>query len=579
MKSADKFFIVAGYSSVTDYALRVVLPIMATTLAFFIITHFFLVFLPWYYSYIILGLGVGFIILYPLMEYQKVKVKIDEKMHLMITYAGTISTIDIQRTVLFKNLSEKKEHFDEISKAAEKILYFAKTWNLGFSKAARKVASIVPSRMFADFLDRFAIMMDFGEDLKTFLMDEQDAVMDDFEAEYKKSLETIKLIQEVFISFTMTIAFVMSTSVLLPLIAGYPMEQIVQYSLIGVIFVDVFVYFFVRSFVPDDPLLHNLEQKDDEFKAIQRMFYILAPIAVFFTLFLLWYKAFPFLFNIAIGLTPLLIVGIMAQNHEKLVFSKDIAFPSYIRALGSAIEVKMGAVVGSLRNLQVHDFGVLNQLSVNLYRRLRLGSDKYKAWKLYAAESGSYLIAKFSQIFSEGVYMGGNAEKIGEIISKNFNRLIALRKQRIQLASSVRGAFYGSLVGFASASYVAAKITQLLSVMFTQPFSNLRGTDSSLTNLASTIVPASALSINFEVVSLYIGIMVIIHALVSSIIIKIVEGGNSYAALFDFVVMLWIGALISWLLPTLVDMFLPNFTTQAPTEFISETLSLGGGGE
>ena len=270
----------------------------------------------------------------------------------------------------------------------------------------------------------------------------------------------------------------------------------------------------------------------------------------------------PFLFNFAIGLSPLLAVGVLAQNHEKLVFSRDLAFPSYIRALGSAIEVKMGAVVGSLRELQVHDFGVLNQMSINLYRRLKLGSDKFKSWMFFAAESGSYLIAKFSQIFSEGVYMGGNAEKIGEIISKNFNKLIQLRKQRIQLSSSVRGAFYGSLVGFASASYVSAKITQLLSVLFTQPFSSLKGTDTTLTSVVSSLAPSSALAINFDEVAVYIGIMIIIHSVISALIIKMVEGGINYAALFDLVVLLWIGAAISYILPKGVDSFLPDITGQ-----------------
>ena len=235
----EKMVLSSGYVTMGDFILKFVLPILITGFSFFIVT-LYLPFLPSYTSYVVIASSIGFIFLYPLITYQKQKVNINENMHLMITYAGTISTLDIGRAKLFKKLSEKKDTFKEIAKAADKIFYFAKKWNLGFSKAARKVSKLVASDILADFLDRFAIMMDFGEDLKTFLMDEQDAVMDDFSAEYHKALKSIELVQEIFVSLTMMIAFVMSTSLLLPLIAGYPMERVVQYSLMGVIVMDVF---------------------------------------------------------------------------------------------------------------------------------------------------------------------------------------------------------------------------------------------------------------------------------------------------------------------------------------------------
>ncbi len=566
-----------GYVSTTDFMLKFAAPILLLSIGFGLVIALFLPIFPSYYGYAVMAIGALFVGLYPVALYERKKVDINEKMHLMITYAGTLSTIDIQRSILFGKLAEKKENFGEIAKTAEKILYFAKSWNLGFSKSARKVGSLLPSEIFADFLDRFAIMMDFGEDLKTFLTDEQDAVMDDFAAEYHKSLESIKMLQEIFVSLTMTIAFVMSTSMLLPLIAGYSMEVVVRYSLLAVIAMDIFLFVFVRTFIPGDRLLHDLPVKDEGLKQVIRLFYILTPVSILLTMLLLKLNFLPFLFDFAIGFLPLLAVGIMAQNHEQVVFSRDLAFPSYIRALGSAVEVRMGAMVSSLRNLQVHDFGVLNEMSVNLYRRLRLGSDKGKSWMLFAAESGSYLIAKFSQIFSEGVYMGGNAEKIGEIISKNFNRILQLRKQRLQLASGVRGAFYGSLVGFAAASYISVKITQLLSVIFSAPFANLSSTTSDMADIVSALSPASALSINFDQVAIYIGIMVIFHAIISAVIIKIVEGGNNYAALFDLIIMLWIGAILSWVLPKVIDSFLPSFAGDFGLNATNSTNTTAGG--
>ena len=49
---------------------------------------------------------------------------------------------------------------------AQKILYLAKQWNLGYAKTCRMIAKISPSAIFADFLDRMAAVLDFGEDLE-----------------------------------------------------------------------------------------------------------------------------------------------------------------------------------------------------------------------------------------------------------------------------------------------------------------------------------------------------------------------------------------------------------------------------
>jgi flagellar protein FlaJ len=417
------------------------------------------------------------------------------------------------------------------------------------------------------------VMMDFGQSLKVFLWDEQDAVMDDFEAEYKKSLESIKLLQEVFVSLTIAIAFVMATALLLPIIAGISIEFVVRVSLAGIIIIDVMLFAIVQSFIPADRLCHTLPIKDEGMKKVLRAFYIAAPISIFITMALLYLDFLPFLFNFAIGMSPLLYVGVLAQKHESDIYSKDLAFPSFIRALGSVVEVRLGAVVSSLKSLQVHDFGVLNDLALGLYRRLKLGNDKFKCWMYFAAESGSNLITNFSQIFAESIYLGGDSQKIGEIISKNFSRLLSLRKLRLQLASSVRGAFYGSLVGFASASYVSAKITEILASLFSSPMSGLAGDDNGyMASVISSIAPAAEMDINFKQISMYIGIMILVHCIISALIIKIIDGGNYYAALFDVVLMLWIGAFISWLLPNLIDKMMPDLTLNMnSTELISDS--------
>ncbi|RME52014.1 hypothetical protein D6783_06055, partial [Candidatus Woesearchaeota archaeon] len=213
----ERVLAVMNFTSLFEFLVKVALPVLSASLLSFLVL-LVLSFPVWVLALPILG-GFGFLFCYPLVRYFAKKNDIESNLHLFITYAGTISTMRINRSVLFRRIASK-EVFGEISRIAEKIHYLAKKWSLGFSKTCRKVGNLIPSQAFADFLDRFAVAMDFGQDIEKFLLEEQDAVMDVYELEYKKSLEHIKLIQNLFISLTISTAFMLSISLLLPILMG-----------------------------------------------------------------------------------------------------------------------------------------------------------------------------------------------------------------------------------------------------------------------------------------------------------------------------------------------------------------------
>ena len=547
-----------GFQNLEELFLKYILPITSLLFVASILTVIFLPIVPLLVIAGIFMTGMIVMIGYPLTRYEAKKIDIDQNMHLFITYAGAISTLDIQRNILFKKIAEK-EGFGELSDIAKKIIYLAKSWNLGFATACRKVGTLVPSKLLSDFLDRFAIMMDFGQSLQVFLNDEQVSVMDDYSVEYKKSLEKIKTIQEIFLSLTMAMAFMMSIGLLLPIIAQTDISSAIHWILLSIIIIDVSVVVFVYNFIPSDKLCHSLEHKDDGMKKVEKTMLYALPIAVVVLIVLTWLNFTSFIVSFSIAMIPLFIVGIIAQQEEEDVFKRDKAFPPFIRALGSGIEVRQGAIVSSLYALQVHDFGPLNTMVISLYRRLRTGNNKQKSWRLFGAETGSNLVMQFTNIFADAVSLGGSAEKIGEIISVNFQKLLALRKLRLQLASALRGSLYGAMLGFSMSAYVAAQITQLLSSILSGPAANSAGgSGNDLLSVIGTIAPTSGFTIDIQHILFIIGLMVIIHAFASGIIIKIIEGGTMYACFFDICIMLWMGTAMGVCLPFMLEKLIPG---------------------
>ncbi|MFW5852431.1 MAG: hypothetical protein ACOCUR_00200 [Nanoarchaeota archaeon] len=564
-----------GYLSYIEFVTKFLLPILGVC-GIAMGTMFYLRstldVIPFFMPYMMLGFGLAFVVMYPYISFEKKKIDINNHMHYFITYLGGISTLQLTRTDMFKHLSEK-ESFGEISNISKKILYLAKAWNLGYAHTCRKLAAYIPSPIFADFLDRFAAIMDFGQNIEVFLVDEQTSVLEDYSVLYTKSMENIKMLQEVFVSMTIASGFAMSISLLLPLVMGISVEIIVRYSLIGIIIIDLFLFFLIRSIIPSDKLCHNIKIKSKERKKAEKYAMIVVPITVVLGSIMMLLRPFTFLVNVGIAILPLLIVGYYGLAEEKTIFSRDKAYPAFVRTLGGVIEIKEGAVVSSITSLRVHDFGTLNDLVTNVYRRLRLGCDKFQTWVYFAGESGSNMIQQFTQIFSETIYLGGNGEKIGEIVAANFNKLLSLRRLRLQLAAGLKGAFYGALVGFAASAYITAKIAQSLSVMFATPFGIAQESGTMTSAFGDILPPAPA--VNLELVMAYIGLMVIFHSLICSLTVKVIDGGSPYAFFQDFVVMIWIGAIISVTVPGFISQILPETGSGAQTIEEVEILGMG----
>lgn len=547
----DKVTIVIGYKNLNDYLLKLCFPLLGSVL-------FISLLLP-----LILPVGFGFsailillvligLVAYPAIQYSNINQEINENLHYFITYAGTIATMRISRHMLFQRIAQKKV-FGEISNIFEKVLYLAREWNLGFANSCRTMTARIPSAILADFLDRFAVIMDFGEELDVFLYDEQDAVLDDYKVEYEKSLEIIKMIQELFMALSVSFAFLVSTMMLAPLLIEAPVENLLLYSLIGLVLMDAGIIVAIRSFIPGDSVLHSLPDKNLMQKKIKKWFFILLALSVLIFLSLTFFASLPFVLDIALSITPLLYPGFLARREEELVKKRDVQFPVFARVFGSAIEVRNGGVISALRATQIHDFKTLNDMNINLHRRLRLGSNKYKSWYYYAVESGSNVISNFSKIFSESVYIGGNAEKIGEIVSRNIQHLLSLRKLRRQVAESSTGIFYGITIGVSMTVFITYRIAEKMFELFSID----ETADETMREFAGTIMPMGQ-EINFSVILVYITIMLVIHSFTSSWIIKIIDGGSNYTLLINLIFMTWIIVALYLTMPALVDSVLPD---------------------
>lgn len=548
----------AGFSTIDKFFKRVVAPVGIISFALFLgslmLVQFWGIYLftppfstmLYIVPFIILIVGLTAIVGLPYYILEKKKVNIHDNIHYFITFVGALSTMHVQRNSIFRYAAERTE-FGEIARVIDRVYYLADFWNLGLVTTTRKLAGIVPSKILANFLDRLSAALDFGERLDIFLMEEQKAVMEEYATEYKASIQMLDLVQDALVSLTIGMAFVLSISFLLPMVSGYNPYLLVGLSGLLLVLIDVLAIIFIDSFITHDPLCHKLPIQPPEHHKMKQ---VTIPVLIGASLLMILLELlniFDIPLNFSIAIAPFGLIGYYAYKCEEKAKNFDDAFPAFIRSIGGSLGARGGSLVGTIEPLRVHDFGIFNDPLEKLFRRLKVRCDKFLSWMYLSGETGSTLIENFGTIFLHILQLGGDAEAGAELISRNFTRLLGLRKLRLQLASSVRGVYYGTLFGITGAAYATLKMVEVLNDTMGKTLAAI--SDSPMVASVTQGLLPSLGQMNIPALENMLFFILVIHAAFCAIGIKMIDGGKKQTAFLDFIFMVWLVAVLSLILP------------------------------
>ena len=474
---------------------------------------------------------IAFVVMYPFSVAAANAKDIDSDMHYFVTQMGALALANTARKELFKMISEDP-NYHLIGEECGKIYLLMDTWNLSLADACRFVAERTPSVLFADFLDRFAHAVQSGEKIERFLGAEQDTVMRDYATMYSGALTSIDIVKEMFVSLIMSLIFLASFSAIMPIITGMDATNLMLISTFSFAVADFSVIMFIRAKMPRDQIWQQLGIESESDRKLKRsIVFSLAGCLV--TIVLVRFVIAPDVIKIAIILTPLLYTGRIAAKEEAKIKRKDDNYPSFLRSLGSSASARGGMIGEALKSLRTHDFGPLTTTINRLYSRLVSRINKLDAWNLFSVETGSNLIQRFSVMFVESTHLGGEAETVSDMIATNFHQIVRLRKLRYQSASTMVGVFYGLTAGIGFTLYVSLGVVELMQGMFE----------------AVELPPGMSMGmilytdIDIDILYTLVTIIILLHSLLSSLMIRFVDGGNLLNGTTHFVMMVWIGAI------------------------------------
>ncbi|WP_435063398.1 archaellar assembly protein FlaJ [Halobaculum sp. EA56] len=486
-------------------------------------------------------------VFYPKLYLNGRQVAIENQLHLVMTHMTVLSTTNIDRMEVFRTLAREEEYGAAADELA-RVTHLVDTWNQSLDDALRRRAKEVPSDVFADFFDRLGYTIGAGQTLDEFLLSEQDAVIENYITVYEGALANLEVMKDLYMSMILSMTFALVFAIVLPILTGDNPTLTVSAVIVLFMLVQLGFYVVIRAMAPHDPVwFHSEEGAPSDFR-LWASFAVgvagTAGLVIFVGAGLFGYgpglrgllfflETIPLALYICVPITPMAITGVMLRFEERNIEERDGEFPSFIRALGAAESAKQSTTGDVLATLHEKDFGALSPAITRLYRRLNIRISSEEAWYAFATDTRSYLIQKFSDMYLEGRSMGGRPKLLGELISQNMNTVMQLREQRRQATVTMIGLLYGITSASAFAFFIGLQVVNILADL-SQQF-NVTSAGS-----VGKIIYAGVYDI--ALIEFLLLLVILFNAVLSSVMIRTIDGGNKANAYLHFVLMTWLGS-------------------------------------
>lgn len=499
----------------------------------------------------IAGLGALLFVaaaIYPKLYLNSRKVSIENKLHLVMTHMTVLSTTNIDRMEVFRTIADEEE-YDAAADEVAQIVHLVDTWNQSLDDALRRRAQQVPSGNLSDFFDRLGYTIAAGQELSEFLLSEQETVMENYITVYEGALSNLEVMKDLYMSMILSMTFALVFAIVLPILTGNNPTLTVSAVIVLFMLVQLGFYVAIRAMAPFDPLWFHSEEGAPNDQVLYGSF-VVGVLTTFATItfvgmgvfdmgpglrgILFFMEDIPLPLYVAIPITPMAITGIVVRLEEGRIKNRDEQFPSFIRALGAAESAKQSTTGDVLETLHKKDFGALSDSVVRLYRRLNIRLDAAEAWYTFASDNRSYLIQKFSGMYLQGRAMGGDPGQLGELISENMTTVCQLRQQRDQATVTLVGLLYGITAASSFAFFIGLQIVNILADFSEQ-------LNISTVGSVGRIVYAGVY--NIPLIEFLLLLVILFNAVLSSVMIRTIDGGNKANAYLHFVLLTWLGAL------------------------------------
>jgi flagellar protein FlaJ len=467
-----------------------------------------------------------------------------------LSYMSTIAAAGVPRDQIFERSAELQcssaEYFKKIDLARKRLKY-------DYASACRAVGEPTKEPNMKGLLLRFSSSLISGEPEADFLTREANARAEDYENEYGRNLEALKMWTDAYVSLILAAILVVVIGIVSTMIWKIETTLIIGMAFTAVSTTAVGVWLIWVVSPKETTVLRWPGSKEQKINA--RFFKpILGLVIVIFAMFL--FTGLNIGFGLLIVSAIVFPLGLIMSRDDKKIAQRDDEVGTFLRSLGGVCMALGTTVNSALGRIDLNSINVLRTPVKNLHTRLTAGIKPRLSWKMLIDETGSELTNRSVGMFYDAIEVGGSAGQAGQRAAMFANKLALLRARRRTVASPFR---WLCIVMHTAIIVILIFITEVI-----VSFGNMVATaQASMPKVSGAPAMSSFTSFNLsglEMMQHLVIPLVLIFTIANAIVPTLAEGGSKYKILSNLGFTSAISGLALLILPALAHQL---FTTVA----------------
>ncbi len=349
-----------------------------------------------------------------------------------LSYMSTIAAAGVPRDQIFSRAAKlpcaSAEYFNRIELARTRLKY-------DYARACRAVGEPLKEEEVKGLLLRFSSSLISGEPEAEFLTREAKVRAEDYENEYGRSLEALKMWTDAYVSLILSAVLVVVIGIVSTMIWKIETTLVMAMAFISVSTTGAGVWLIWVVSPKESTVLRWAGSKEQ--RLFRKLFKLALPIAIIVGAFLMLrgQNLGPALLVVAALAFP---VGYIVSQDSKKIAKRDDEVGTFLRSLGGVCTALGTTVNSALGRLDLDAINVLRISVKRLHTRLTAGIRSRLCWSKFIDETGSELACRSVGMFYDAIEVGGSAGQAGQQSSFFASKIALLRARRRTVTSPFR---------------------------------------------------------------------------------------------------------------------------------------------
>lgn len=460
-----------------------------------------------------------------------------------LSYMSTIAAAGVPRDQIFERSAgiqcASAEYFKRVELARTRLKY-------DYARACRAVGEPLQEEEVKGLLLRFSSSLISGEPEADFLSREAKARSEDYENEYGRSLESLKMWTDAYVSLILSAVLVVVIGIVSTMIWKIETTLIMAMAFIAIAATSIGIWLIWLISPKESMVLRWAGSREQQLAS--KLFKPSLGIAVAIgALFILTGQD--------LGLALLIIsaavfpIGFIMTKDDKKIAKRDNEIGTFLRSLGGVCTALGTTVNAALGRLDLDAINVLRSSVKNLHTRLTAGIKSRLSWSKFIDETGSELANRSVGMFYDAIEVGGSAGQAGQQASAFADRVALLRARRRTVAGPFR---WLCITMHASVVIILVFITEVI-VAFGDMVLKAQDVTPSVSGAPSMSTLTSFNLSGLELMQTMVVPLVLIFTVANAIVPSLAEGGSKYKILSNLGITAAISGISLLILPALAN--------------------------